>query len=73
MEKRSKRNVAKMLVSILQKEIFPDNPIFPSFSFNSFNADLFTHLRITVHVQIDHLPPYHLILIVCEFVTVKYV
>ena len=35
MEKRSKRNVAKMLVSILQKKIFPDNPIFPSFSFNS--------------------------------------
>ena len=34
MEKRSKRNVAKMLVSILQKKIFPDNPIFPSFSFN---------------------------------------
>ena len=41
------------------KIVSPDNPIFPL-----FKAQLFTHLQLTVHVQIDHLQPYHLILIV---------
>ena len=54
-----------MLVTILQKEFV----LTTQFSVNSMQicSLIFGSLVITVYVQIDHLPPYHLILIVCEF------
>ena len=51
--------VVKMLVSMLKKELVLRTQ--PSLK---FKVELFNHRWLTVNVQIDHLPPYHLILIV---------